>query len=321
MLTIFTIPKPFRGHFGVIQRNALTALTKLSPRPDIILFGDEEGAAEVANVLGIRHVPEVARNEFGTPIISDFFAKAQQLSPHPVLCYINADIILMNDFLAAVQNVAAKKRRFMLAGQRWDLDVTEPLNFDGDWQQTLHERTHGNGSLHNITGMDYFAFSKEIADDIPPMAIGRAMWDNWFLYHARARGAMLVDASAAVTVVHQNHDYSHVAGGKPTSYKGPEVERNKELAGGMDHYFTLRDATHQLTADGKLRRFTDRWHVRRWFLTLPILRPALGFPVRVVLKTIEMTYPLRARLGMKLAEPEDRGQKAEVRNQEAESKS
>jgi hypothetical protein len=302
VLTIFTIPKPFRGHFGVIQRNALTALTKLSPRPDIIVFGNEEGAAEITRELGIRHVPDVARNEFGTPIISDFFTKAQQLSPHPILCYINADIILSDEFIAAVQRVARRKRRFMLAGQRWDLDVTEPLTFEGDWQSKLRQRTRSEGSLHNITGMDYFAFTKDIADGIPPMAIGRAMWDNWFLYHARTRGAALVDATAAFTVVHQNHDYSHVAGGKTTSYKGPEVERNKQLAGGMDHYFTLRDATHQLTADGQLRRFTDRWHVRRWFLTLPTLRPTLGLPVRAVLKLIEWTHPVRAALGMKLRE-------------------
>jgi hypothetical protein len=304
MLTIFTMPKPFRGHFAVIQRNALTALTRLSQPPEVIVFGDEEGTADVTRELAIRHVPEVQRNEFGTPILSDCFAKARQLASHEILGYINADIILTDDFIAAVQKVAARKRRFMIAGQRWDLDLTEPLRFDNDWQQQLRARAHREGSLHNITGMDYFAFSKDLAEGIPPMAVGRAMWDNWFLYHARARGATLVDATAAVTVIHQNHDYSHLAGGKPTAYKGAEVQRNKQLAGGMDHYFTLRDATHQLTADGRLRRFTDRWHVRRWFLTLPILRPRLGLAVRALLKLIELTHPWRAKLGMKLPAPD-----------------
>ena len=32
MLTIFTIPKPFVGHIGVIQRNAIISWLNLSPK-------------------------------------------------------------------------------------------------------------------------------------------------------------------------------------------------------------------------------------------------------------------------------------------------
>ncbi len=31
MITIFAIPKPFKGHIDVIQRNAIQSWTKLSP--------------------------------------------------------------------------------------------------------------------------------------------------------------------------------------------------------------------------------------------------------------------------------------------------
>lgn len=305
MLTIFTIPKPFVGHIGVIQRNALGSWARLQPTPQVIVFGDEPGAAEAVAETGALHVRDVARNEFGTPLLDDAFAKARQLARYPLLGYVNADIILLDDILAAAQAVAGRKHRFMLAGQRWDLDVSEPARFDNGWQAQFRERARTGGVLHNITGMDYFVFTPDLAEDIPAMAVGRAMWDNWFLYHARARGAALVDVTPRVLAIHQNHDYSHLPGGKTTAYKGVEVERNKELAGGMDHYFTLRDATHQLTPTG-LKRFTDRWHVRRWFLTLPVVRPTLGFPVRVALKTIEITHPIRAKLGMKLPESASR---------------
>ncbi len=306
MLTVFTIPKPFVGHFGVIQRNAIGALTRLQPRPQILVFGDEPGAAETSRELGVEHVPQVARNEFGTPLIDDVFGRARQRAGDGLLCYLNADIIVMNDFIAAVQRLAAKKRWFLMVGQRWDLDVTDPLAFDDGWDSQLRERVRRDGQLHNITGMDYFVFPPGLVDGIPPMAIGRAMWDNWFLYHARARRAALVDATQSVMAVHQNHDYSHYPTGKPGIHKGPEAQRNKELAGGLDRYFSLRDATHQLTPDG-LKRFTDSWHVRRWFLTLPNLHPCWGLPVRVLLKTIALTHPLRAKLGMKLPDPESQG--------------
>jgi hypothetical protein len=73
MLTLFAIPKHFRGHIATIQRNAIASWTRLNPRPEIMLFGNEDGAAETARELGLRHFPEVARNEFGTPLLGDLF--------------------------------------------------------------------------------------------------------------------------------------------------------------------------------------------------------------------------------------------------------
>ena len=55
-ITILAMPKPFRGHVGTIQRNAIASWTKLQPRPEIILFGHEEGAAKCAQELGLIHI-------------------------------------------------------------------------------------------------------------------------------------------------------------------------------------------------------------------------------------------------------------------------
>jgi hypothetical protein len=52
MITIFSKAKAFTGHTGVIQRNALKSWTKVAPGAEVILFGDEEGAAETARELG-----------------------------------------------------------------------------------------------------------------------------------------------------------------------------------------------------------------------------------------------------------------------------
>jgi hypothetical protein len=53
-LTIFAVPKVFRGHIAVIQRNAIASWTRINPRPDVILFGTDEGTAEVASELGVQ---------------------------------------------------------------------------------------------------------------------------------------------------------------------------------------------------------------------------------------------------------------------------
>jgi hypothetical protein len=81
MLTIFAVPKPFKGHVGVIQRNALGSWVRLAET--VILFGDEEGIADAARDLGARHVPEVARNRFGTPLVDGVFGKARTCRHEP----------------------------------------------------------------------------------------------------------------------------------------------------------------------------------------------------------------------------------------------
>ncbi len=91
MLTLFTTAKPFRGHDGIIQRNALKSWTLLRPSVEVILFGDEEGAAKTAEELGLRHEPQVERNEFGTKRLDTMFCRAQKIAQHDVLCYINCD--------------------------------------------------------------------------------------------------------------------------------------------------------------------------------------------------------------------------------------
>ena len=52
MLTILSTPKRFSGIFEVIQTNAITSWTQLDPRPEIILFGRDEGTAEICAELG-----------------------------------------------------------------------------------------------------------------------------------------------------------------------------------------------------------------------------------------------------------------------------
>lgn len=73
MLTPFSIPKPFRGHIGIIQTNAIQSWTLLRPSCEIILFGNEEGTGYIADRFRILHVPEVESNEYGTPLLNSMF--------------------------------------------------------------------------------------------------------------------------------------------------------------------------------------------------------------------------------------------------------
>src|SRR4030043_774264 len=103
MLTIFTIPKPFNGHIGIIQRNAIQSWTRIHPDCEIILFGKEPGVEEVAAEAKARYVPEISRNNYGTPLLDYVFAEVHKTAQHRLLCYVNTDIILLSEFMKAVQ--------------------------------------------------------------------------------------------------------------------------------------------------------------------------------------------------------------------------
>lgn len=288
MLTIFATPKPFRGHFDVIQRNAIRSWTLLRPACEVILFGDDEGTKAVAAEFSIRHIANVERNEYGTPLVSDLFKQAQQLSVHNLLCYVNSDIILMSDFTRAVQRVINHKRRFLLVGQRWNLNVNEELDFTQDWEKKLQAQISQNGQLEDSSGIDYFVFNRGLWDEIPPFAVGRPGWDNWMLYRARSLRAALIDATPVISAVHQNHDYSHHPHGADGVWKGAEAKRNLAL---LDHHgCTTEDATHLLTAE-KLR-------LSRNLDTLSVLYPYLRLPVRVFSKALNVSRPIRSFLGL-----------------------
>lgn len=247
MLTIFSVPKPFCGDISVIQRNAIQSWLRLTPPCEVILFGNEEGTAQAVAELKVLHEPNLVCNEYGTPLVNDLFEKARRLATHNLVCYVNSDIILLSDFVKAVQRINFK--RFLMVGQRWDVDLKAPLDFEQPaWEALLHEYIARHGSIHPPLGSDYFVFPHN--DDIgkiPPFAIGRPGWDNWLIHRAREFRIPVIDVTRVVTVIHQNHDYRHVFNQNSDMSEGPEADRNRELMGGYECAFTLVDSTHIMT--------------------------------------------------------------------------
>lgn len=297
MLTVFTAPKAFRGHIGVIQRNAIRSWTMLKPACEVILFGNEEGIAEVAEEFRVRHVPDVLRTSSGTPLVSDLFKRAQQLSDRRFLCCINSDIILMSDFTLALQRVAARSDRFLLVGHRWNVEVTAALDFGGSWERDLRAHVAARGTLASPWSIDFFAFPRGVLGEIPPFAIGRPLWDNWMLYRARSLRMPLIDVTQVAMAVHQNHDYSHHPQGWEGTRYGEEALANERLAGDFSRTFTITDATHLLTHD-RLRRPWDREHLLRLCETLPILYP--WAPLRLLSKAVSVSRRVRSQFRLTL---------------------
>jgi hypothetical protein len=273
MLTIFSCPKPFTNpHINIIQRNAIKSWTLLKPKPEIILLGNDEGVSEICREFNLIHIPEIERNEYGTPLLNSIFSEAEKAASHQLMCYINADIILMSDFMKAIEVVINQmKPPFLLIGRRWDLEITELLSFESedDLRRLLREK----GKLYPPTGLDYFVFTKGLFGEIPPFAIGRLVFDNWLIWRAKSKGVPVVDLTPQNPVIHQAHDYSHIKNlDKGNLDKGllvnSEIERNRKLLGKWwpMRIYTVWDSDYVLE-DGKIKkasilRKVDPWAIR-----------------------------------------------------------
>jgi hypothetical protein len=245
-ITIFSAPKPFTDpHIAVIQRNAILSWIKLTD-VEVVLLGDEPGLAEIAAELGVKHIRDIQRSPSGAPLMDAMFRLVREASSSQLYCIVNTDIILFPEFVETARKVAVQKERFVLLGQRWDLDVTNPLDFSDGWQNRLQSIVHDQGSLHRPVGSDYFLFPASCYTSIPAFIIGRAGWDNWMIYHARKSHFPAIDATQDIMIIHQSHDYSHLPGGKP-HYKHPETDENIRLAGGRPMTrFTVLDTDYRL---------------------------------------------------------------------------
>lgn len=239
---MFSAPKPFLDpHIALIQRNAIRSWKALGSRAEVLLLGDEPGIQESAAQLGVRNIPQVERNQQGTPLISSIFALAREHSSNEIMLYLNADIILLPECLDLIDAIQNLRDEFLLVGQRWDLPITWEMDFSHDWAAELDDLLAREGKLRAYTAMDYFIFPRHLLQEVPPFAVGRAGWDNWMIFNSVHQPWPVIDVTSSHRVIHQNHDYSHLPHGAVDHYDLDESFQNVDLAGGMRSLYDLLD--------------------------------------------------------------------------------
>jgi len=272
MITIFACPKPFRDpHIATIQTNAITAWTMLAPEAEVILLGDEAGVSEIAGRLGVTHVPGVKTNPAGTPYLNDLFDQAERHARGDLLCYVNADIILLPDFVAAAKRVFQWRGRCLAIGTRTDVDWKTPIDFElADWNEKLEEFVKASGSLMPF-GSDYFVFERGFFRHTPAFLVGRAGFDNWMIWYGRRRGDAVVNIGPSTLAIHQNHR-------KPGEWEQlsslPESVYNRSLAGRWPLSYTPADATHQCQ-DGKIHSLFWKARLNRLSMAKDLAKASL----------------------------------------------
>jgi hypothetical protein len=281
MLTIFSSPRPLtEERFLKIQMNSLKSWNLLRPRPEIILFGDvkrEKGIEKLVKFGCDRWHESVKRNQWGTPLLGDLMIKAQSLARHPLVAWVNTDIILRDDFMRAIEVVSSQLREFLIVGAKWRLYGDPPdIDFSTDyWQRYVGKLCKHGGERQPRSGSNYQVFSKglfrgklydrledrpkshihkDFPIEYPPIAWGRIRMDTWLVWQALRRGIPVVDVTDAVLAVHQDH--RHI-GEKVIKQDSGSVEirlqdkltERRESGGGR-----ISNATWILDKNGRLKK-------------------------------------------------------------------
>lgn len=216
MITIFTTPKPFEGHIATIQSNAINSWKALDPKLEVIIFwnmdDDVEEEIDYAIELScqLNAVPIFISNDhLGMPFARMIFDRAARIADTEIIAYVNADIMLFEDFLPAVDRVDSSYEEYMIVGRRHDFALDHQIDFSDPEQVEAAYKAARKGKLHSKAGIDYFVLRKEHWHNFPPMPdllIAGTCYDNW-LVNAGLKSGVVVNATQSIVAGHQHHAY------------------------------------------------------------------------------------------------------------------
>ena len=252
-ITFFSMPKAFEGVYDTIQKNAIRSWMSHA-NSSVLLLGDDTGVKDFARLIGCHHISSVNTNDLGTPLVNDIVRRASEHAITDWVAYVNADIIIPPNLGEVINSLLPEfDGPVVFACRRWDIDITDPIDFSTpSWFHKLDQSTTNVRTLYGVNGMDLFVFPKGFYNAMPPFSIGwpGAKYDNWFVWYARHNRVPVVDITDAITLFHQKHP---PGGGATHPNKMREHTDNLKHIGGYGNCFDIRDASHRVDVDGKIR--------------------------------------------------------------------
>lgn len=286
-ITFATTPKKFEEEFDVVQYNAIKSWLLLEPKPEIIIIAEDNSIKNKIyenfrdSIKHIKFIDNIKKNKYGTPIIGDIFGRVQEKSTFDIICYLNADIILTQQFMEnivlclkeIIKKFKNKINNFLIIGKRTDLLIEKKLEFNADWGKEMLIRARKSGKTL-LSGIDYFIFPINLFKKIPPFNLGRGEWDNWLVFDAIKKNTLVIDITKSTIVIHQSHSYKHHPLGNEVAGYGPEEKENQEYAKNVPHRYQIFDAPYIFKNKTIRMNFIGKFKIKSSFYRfLDITRP------------------------------------------------
>ena len=310
MLTIFSTLKPLSVPYADnVQRNAIQSWMALAAPCEILLLGDDEGTAEIAAEYGLRHEPNIAHlNSDSPPLVSSVFARGQELASFDLVMYINADIILLNDFIPTLESILEQRKNsskpYLVIGRRLDLDLRERLDFQNPhWECLLRMDIRRHAKIRFWHGFDYFIFRKSNwLKEIPAFTIATENYDNWLLYRARSVGMDVIDATQGITAIQQESQnrksYAYIF----RRHMGPHAQHQRTQLTDRRMIFRRDSANLRYTLSGLRQRPLHMW-IKALSGNESILYPQHAVLLRILNIISKILFEIRHGIGRIRQEP------------------
>ena len=270
MISILSSFKPFRGDAARLQENALLNWRCLGDEVEIIIYGNGEGVADYSHKYDARLVVEIQLSSKGVPRFDAIANHAARHAKFDVQMYLNGDILLPPNFLSSIEKV--KLAQFLLVGQR--IDLTMDADFNVQCQDWLAEITRCQRAGHATyyawgpSAVDYFVFRRGLWAGLGPLIIGRGRYDNILIASCLRRNVPIIDATLVLLVIHQFHDYGHLAGGNQAVKFGPDALENFKHHDMWHSPPDIREAGWQLKNGGVIKSELEKDFLRQMEMLL-----------------------------------------------------
>ena len=261
-----------------MQISAFRSWRRIFPKARILLFGDGATWESFASEVGFELAGSLPLTSEKGEVIQFPFEKVSKLAGNNLAMYLNSDILLDSSATAAVASLESLPGPWLASARRCCLSqwVGPALAKENEWNE-FYRRARKTGVWGEACAMDVFLFRGLSFEAMPPFLIGHRGWDNWMIYNARSQNISVIDVSAAIRIIHCEHDYSYAKGtSAPSRRDGPLEEANLQMLGGEDRLFHLGHATHELRHGkvtkyrgwGSLQRSMELWQIQhpgqRW---------------------------------------------------------
>jgi|SRR5271170_1506868 len=249
MLTIISTMKPMIDPFIVEQTNSVLSWKHLKIKPDIYIFGNDQGVKEFCEKNNINHIPNITRNKEtnGTPLINDILFQGYQLMKTKYIMYINADILLLNDFcdtLEVFDQTCPNVDSCLLTAMRINVGKFHLLDFNSCWRaevvssrQEKDIKSFGDMKYETPDGIDIFLHKKNNYKAMPDFAIARFAFDSWMLDYANKNFDYTIDITNTCKIYHHMGKYYQ---------EGKVCERGSENIDPIDKKFNQSFLTDEI---------------------------------------------------------------------------
>jgi len=220
MITFITAFKNFIGSDRAAQRSAIwswerSRIKAIAPNNESFI---KANCRDFSNVELLDNVVTARSKGFNNscPLLNDLIRSALDLIETPMVAFINGDIIIDKNFKLYLSNIISDHGYdIFLSGTRFDIDLKFEINTEEKYSSFLEDLNKRAVIYNECNSADIFITSKSLfhkmAEDMPPLVLGRYGWDNWIHFWAVANNLPCFNCTNSLITIHCRHDHSHIS--------------------------------------------------------------------------------------------------------------